>query len=84
VSATKNPAVTSDGINVGCKDVCHCGLGGMGFSTPSTGATANIVFGNTADNEARYGIAQATGNPGNVYLLNQATGNGVANFAIDP
>lgn len=84
VSATVNPAVTSDGINVGCKDGCHCGLGGAGFSTPSTGATGNLILGNTANGELRYGIAQATGNPGNVYAFDQASGNGVANFAIDP
>ncbi len=84
VSATQDPAVTSGGINIGCKDGCHCGLGGPGFSTPSTGATGNLVVGNTADGELRYGFAQSTGNPGNVYLLDQASGNGVANFAIDP
>jgi parallel beta-helix repeat protein len=84
VSATVNPAVTSDGINIGCKDGCHCGLGGPGFSTPSTGATGNLVIGNTANGELRYGFAQATGNPGNLYVLDQASGNGVANFAIDP
>lgn len=84
VSATKTPPVTYDGINVGCKDGCHCGLGGDGFSVPSTGATGNVVVGNTADGEARYGIAQATGNPGNHYPANEATGNGVADLAIDP
>ncbi len=84
VSASVQPAVTSDGINIGCKDGCHCGLGGPGFSTPSTGATGNVVPGNTANDELRDGFAQATGNPGNLYLLDQATGNGVANFAIDP
>ncbi|HET6437452.1 MAG TPA: right-handed parallel beta-helix repeat-containing protein [Anaeromyxobacter sp.] len=84
VSATKNPAVTSDGINVGCKDGCDCNLGGAGFSVPSTGATGNLLVGNTADGELRYGLAQSPGNPGNVYAADQATGNGVANFAIDP
>ena len=84
VTATATPAVTSDGINVGCKGGCNCGLGGAGFSLPTTGASQNIVLGNTADGELRYGIAQSTGNPGNVYPLNQATGNGTANFAIDP
>jgi hypothetical protein len=49
---------------------------------PTTGATGNIVAGNTADDESRYGIAQATGNDGNVYLLNSAKGNGVANYSI--
>lgn len=84
VSATKAPAVTFDGINVGCKDGCHCGLGGPGFSTPSTGADKNVVVGNTADGESRYGIAQATGNVDNHYPADEATGNGVADFAIDP
>ncbi len=84
VSATQDPAVTSDGINIGCKDGCTCGLGGPGFSTPSTGATGNLVLGNTADGELRYGFAQATGNPGNLLVADQASGNGVANFAIDP
>jgi parallel beta-helix repeat protein len=84
VSATKQPAVTSDGINVGCKGGCSCGIGGPGFSDPSAGATGNVVFGNHANGELRYGIAQAPGNPGNAYFLNMAFGNGVANFAIDP
>lgn len=84
VSATKSPAATYDGINVGCKDGCHCGLGGPGFSTPSTGADQNVVVGNTADGESRYGIAQATGNLDNHYPADEATGNGVADFAIDP
>lgn len=84
VSATRSPAVTYDGVNVGCKDGCHCGLGGPGFSTPSTGADQNVVVGNTADGESRYGIAQATGNLDDRYPANEATGNGVADFAIDP
>ncbi|GEJ58461.1 NosD domain-containing protein [Anaeromyxobacter diazotrophicus] len=84
VSATATPPVTSDGINIGCKDGCNCGLGGPGISEPTTGATHNVVVGNTADGELRYGIAQATGNPKNVYAADEASGNGTANFAIDP
>lgn len=84
VSATATPTVTSDGINIGCKDECNCGIGGPGISEPTTGATHNVVVGNTADGELRYGVAQATGNPHNVYAADEATGNGVANFAIDP
>jgi parallel beta-helix repeat protein len=84
VSATVGPAVTSDGINIGCKGGCHCNLGGPGISDPSTGATGNLILGNTANGELRYGFAQATGNPGNVFLADQASGNGVANFALDP
>ena len=83
VSATATPAVTSDGINIGCKDECNCGIGGPGLSEPTTDATHNAVVGNTANGELRYGIAQATGNPDNVYAADEATGNGVANFAID-
>lgn len=79
LSATKAPAVTSDGVNIGCKGDCHCGAFG-----PSTGATGNVVVGNTARRELRWGFAQATGNGGNTYAADVATGNGVANFAIDP
>ncbi len=82
VSATATPAVTSDGINVGCKGGCVCGLGP--YASPSTGATHNVVVGNVANGELRYGIAQAPGNPGNVYAADRASGNGVADFAIDP
>jgi parallel beta-helix repeat protein len=69
---------TDDGINLGCKGNCNC------FHGPTTGASDNLVIGNTADHEDRYGMAQATGNDGNVYLGDEASGNGVANFAIDP
>jgi parallel beta-helix repeat protein len=69
----------SDGINIGCEGTCGCG-----FQQPTTGATRNLVLGNSADNEKRYGIAQATGNDQNVYFLNTATGNGVANYSIQP
>ncbi len=82
VSATATPPVTSDGINVGCKEGCVCGIGPN--STPSAGATHNRVIGNTANGELRFGIAQAPGNPDNVYAANKASGNGVADFAIDP
>ncbi len=82
VSATAVPPVTSDGINIGCKGGCNCGLGS--YAAPSTGATQNVVVGNTADGELRYGFAQAPGNPGNVYAADEASGNGVADFALDP
>ena len=77
LSATMPAA--DDGLNIGCKGTCSCG-----FQSPTTGATDNLVLGNTADNESRYGFAQATGNSGTVYANDEATGNGVANFAIDP
>jgi len=75
VSATG--AGTADGINIGCKGDC-------GFQSPTTGANDNLVVDDTASFNDRYGIAQATGNTGNAYIRNEATGNGVANFAIDP
>lgn len=70
---------TYDGINVGCRDNCVCG-----FQTPTTGASGNLVLGNRANDEDRYGFAEAPGNPKNLFLLNQATGNGVANDALGP
>jgi parallel beta-helix repeat protein len=63
-----------DGINIGCRD--GCGATGQ----PSTGADDNVVTHNTANNNARYGIAQNPGNTGNVFSKNTTTGNGVADF----
>jgi parallel beta-helix repeat protein len=74
-STTGTPAW--DGINVGCK-------GGCSFQGPTTGANGNEIEANTADHNARYGVAQASGNVGNTYLRNDASGNGVADVAIDP
>lgn len=84
VSATTSPSPTYDGINVGCRDFCYCDPGNLPFSLPSTGANGNLILGNTANGESRYGIAQAPGNTGNVYAGNHATGNGVANYALGP
>jgi parallel beta-helix repeat protein len=67
-----------DGINIGCKD--GCGLQDLA----TTGANGNLVMHNRANQNTRYGIAQSSGNTGNIYFGNTATGNGVANFAIDP
>jgi parallel beta-helix repeat protein len=51
-----------DGINVGCKGRDCTSLG-----TPETGgADKNRIESNTANNNARFGIAQAPGNVGNV------------------
>lgn len=71
------PGKADDGINVGCKDEC-------GYQGPTTGANNNVVTDNLARNNDRYGIAQSTGNTGNVYVPNVATGNRVADYAIDP
>jgi parallel beta-helix repeat protein len=79
LSATSPSSDTEDGLNVGCKGNCVCG-----FQTPTTGASDNVIVGNTANGEHRYGFAQATGNPGNHYVNDNASGNGVADFAIDP
>ena len=76
LSAT-SPGSDWDGLNIGCK-------GGCAFQGPTTGASGNFVLLNKANDNARYGFAQGPGNTGNVFLLDQATGNGVANFAIDP
>jgi parallel beta-helix repeat protein len=73
-----NVGPDGDGINIGCKD--GCGL----FATATTGADGNVIAHNIANQNTRYGIAQATGNTANVYVANSATGNGVADFAIDP
>ena len=57
-----------DGINIGCRD--GCGATGQ----PTTGADDNVVSHNTANNNARYGIAQNPGNVGNVFSKNTTTG----------
>ncbi len=68
---------TADGLNIGCKDRC-------GFQSETVGASGNLVVGNTSDSNDRYGFAQAAGNPNNLFLHNHATGNGVADFNLDP
>jgi parallel beta-helix repeat protein len=78
VSATL-PGLTADGINVGCKGSCNCGL-----QAPTSGAAGNLIVGNKADGENRWGIALAPGNPDNRIRPNEAGGNGAGEYAVDP
>jgi parallel beta-helix repeat protein len=79
VSSTRF-GIALDGINIGCK-----GGGATRIGCPeTTGADNNIVRCNKANDNARFGFAQAPGNVGNVFIRNTARGNGLADFAIDP
>ena len=72
--------IALDGLNIGCKSGGATRIG----CPETTGADNNIIRCNKANDNARYGFAQASGNVGNVFIRNTARGNGVANFAIDP
>jgi parallel beta-helix repeat protein len=73
------PGTALDGINIGCK-----AGGPVVCGAETTGADGNLIQSNTANDNARFGIAQAAGNTGNLYKNNAAAGNGLADLAIDP
>ncbi|XXF80220.1 right-handed parallel beta-helix repeat-containing protein [Myxococcaceae bacterium GXIMD 01537] len=72
--------IALDGLNIGCKGGDATRLG----CPETTGADNNIIRCNKANDNARFGFAQAPGNVGNVFIKNTARGNGLADFAIDP